>query len=127
MGRFAIVGVINTLIDFALFTLLFFAVELPILAANSIGYIAGTTNGFILNKYWTFTESRHHGQVSRQFPLFFVLYLIGLGISNLVVWLLAPIVPALLAKAISIGISMVWNFWSTRRFVYRPDAFTNAD
>jgi putative flippase GtrA len=79
-------------------------------------------NSFVWNKYWTFAEQKQSSRTLHQFPLFFGLYLVGLGLSNLTVWALALSMPALLAKGFAIGVSFLWNFWSTRRFVYTASA-----
>jgi putative flippase GtrA len=120
--KFAVVGVLNTAIDFALFSVLYFLFGVPIVAANTVGYCTGVVNSFVWNKYWTFADQRHHGRVAHQFPLFFALYLVGLGLSNLTIWALALLMPALLAKVFAVGVSFLWNFWSTRRFVYNASA-----
>jgi putative flippase GtrA len=122
LSKFAAVGVLNTAIDFALFTLLYFLFGIPIVIANTVAYCTGVVNSFVWNKYWTFAEQKQSSRTLHQFPLFFGLYLVGLGLSNLTVWALALSMPALLAKGFAIGVSFLWNFWSTRRFVYTASA-----
>ncbi len=119
LNKFAIVGVLNTAIDFALFTVFYFLLGFPIVVANTVAYCTGVVNSFVWNKYWTFAEQRHNGRAMQQFPLFFALYLVGLGLSNLTIWALAFSMPVLLAKGFAVGMSFLWNFWSTRRFVYK--------
>jgi putative flippase GtrA len=52
--KFGIVGVSNTLITFAVYTLLLKVFDVWYLAASAIGFIVGATNGFLLNRRWTF-------------------------------------------------------------------------
>src|SRR5271167_2627043 len=52
--KFGIVGVSNTLIAFALYTLLLKGFGVWYLAASAIGFIVGAVNGFLLNRRWTF-------------------------------------------------------------------------
>ena len=52
--KFGIVGVSNTLITFGIYTLLLKVFGVWYLAASAIGFIAGATNGFLLNRRWTF-------------------------------------------------------------------------
>jgi putative flippase GtrA len=52
--KFGIVGVSNTLITFAVYTVLLKVFGVWYLAASAIGFIAGATNGFLLNRRWTF-------------------------------------------------------------------------
>ncbi len=51
--KFGIVGVSNTLLFFAVYTLLLKA-GVWYLAASGIGFIVGAVNGFLLNRRWTF-------------------------------------------------------------------------
>lgn len=118
-AKFAVVGVANTSIDFILFAILYYAFAFPIILANTIAYIAGTVNGFFWNKRWTFSEQRHQGRVGWQLPIFVGLYTIGLCLSNITVWFLAPLMSPIIAKAIAVVVTFIWNFLSTRRFVYK--------
>ena len=52
--KFGIVGVSNTLLTFAVYTLLLKVFGVWYLAASAIGFVGGATNGFLLNRRWTF-------------------------------------------------------------------------
>src|SRR5947209_7978835 len=52
--KFGIVGVSNTLITFAVYTLLLKVFGVWYLAASAVGFVVGATNGFLLNRRWTF-------------------------------------------------------------------------
>src|SRR5271169_2227468 len=54
--KFGIVGISNTLITFAVYTLLLKVFNVWYLIASAIGFILGATNGFLLNRAWTFRE-----------------------------------------------------------------------
>jgi putative flippase GtrA len=54
--KFGIVGVSNTLLTFLVYTLLLKAFGVWYLAASAIGFGVGATNGFLLNRRWTFRE-----------------------------------------------------------------------
>ncbi len=54
--KFGIVGVSNTLIAFAVYTVLLKVFGVWYLAASAIGFILGATNGFLLNRRWTFSD-----------------------------------------------------------------------
>ncbi len=53
-AKFGIVGVSNTLLTFIVYTLLLKVFGVWYLAASAIGFIVGATNGFLLNRKWTF-------------------------------------------------------------------------
>jgi putative flippase GtrA len=54
--KFGIVGVSNTLIAFAVYTVLLKVFGVWYVAASGIGFAAGAVNGFLLNRRWTFRE-----------------------------------------------------------------------
>jgi putative flippase GtrA len=54
--KFGIVGVSNTLLTFAVYTLLLKVFGVWYIAASGIGFGVGAVNGFLLNRRWTFKE-----------------------------------------------------------------------
>jgi putative flippase GtrA len=54
--KFGIVGVSNTLLAFAVYTLLLKVFGVWYVAASGIGFMVGAVNGFLLNRRWTFKE-----------------------------------------------------------------------
>jgi putative flippase GtrA len=54
--KFGIVGVSNTLLAFAVYTLLLKVFGVWYVAASGIGFAVGAVNGFLLNRRWTFRE-----------------------------------------------------------------------
>jgi putative flippase GtrA len=54
--KFGLVGVSNTVLTFAVYTLLLKAFGVWYLAASAIGFAVGATNGFLLNRRWTFRD-----------------------------------------------------------------------
>jgi putative flippase GtrA len=52
--KFGIVGISNTLLTFAVYTLLLKVFGVWYLAASAIGFGVGTINSFLLNRRWTF-------------------------------------------------------------------------
>ena len=118
MAKFALVGVANTAVDFAVFSLLFFWLDWNLILANSLAFCAGVINSFVLNSIWTF-----RGEQGRRAPLanlnrYFLVSLVGLGISNLVVWLLAAPLTPIGAKLVAVLGSYTWNYAASRRFVF---------
>src|SRR5271157_3531173 len=54
--KFGIVGISNTLLTFAVYTLLLKVFGVWYLAASAIGFTVGAINGFLLNRRWTFRD-----------------------------------------------------------------------
>src|SRR6478752_2327900 len=52
--KFGIVGISNTLLTLAVYTVLLKVFGVWYLAASAIGFAVGAVNGFLLNRRWTF-------------------------------------------------------------------------
>jgi putative flippase GtrA len=55
IARFCAVGVLNTVVTLAAFSILV-ASECPAPAASALGFCAGAANSFVLNRRWTFSD-----------------------------------------------------------------------
>lgn len=126
IGRFAIVGVLNTLIDISVFMAL--VGPIGILAANFVSTSAGMTFSFVVNGLFTFGA----GSLTMRHALLFV------ATTGVTMWLIQPIVihgllavaqgaleisgdlVVLVVKALAIGVSVVLNFLAYR-FVVWPE------
>jgi putative flippase GtrA len=123
LARFALVGIVNTLIDVAVWASLYGRVGSPILIANSAGYAAGLLNSYVMNRRWTFRERRGTAGLGR-FLRFALVSLAGLGISNLTLGLLVGVLPALPAKLLAVVATLLCKYLATVGFVFpeRPRA-----
>lgn len=118
LPRFMAVGVVSTLLDVVLFTVLHLAFGVPTLAANTFSYSAGIVNSYLLHRRWTFSD-RPRQPFGRQFSQFLVVSVSALLLNNLIVLLFTPPLGALLqnaafgavaAKLAATGMGMVWNY-----------------
>ncbi len=84
MAKFAAVGVLNTLVDFAVFQTLNLTLGW-VYAAQVIGYTFGVINSYLWNSSWTFREQRTRSL--REITLFLLVNLVSLGVSLGMIWL----------------------------------------
>lgn len=92
VGKFAIVGVINTLVDVAILNVLvflgfaatFIVFGQKFLIANIISVAAAMINSFILNKQWTFKSDR--GNVYLEAVKFFAITMIGMFVIHQIIF-----------------------------------------
>lgn len=82
--KFAVVGVINTLVDFAVFQALNLLLGW-VYAAQVAGFTCGVINSYLWNSNWTFRKERTKS--FREMSLFLLVNLISLGVSLGVMWL----------------------------------------
>ncbi|PFO09320.1 sugar translocase [Bacillus sp. AFS076308] len=115
--KFALVGVVNTLIDFIIYALLT-KFNLNYLAAQCISYSAGVLNSYMMNRKWTF-ELKGKGS-KREFFTFIGVNLLTLVITTFLLtmfykWLgISLIISKLLVTGISVGI----NYMGAKTFVF---------
>ncbi len=133
--KFASVGALGALTDFALLNVLVqLAGFLPVVA-NGFSFSAAVVQNFVLNRTWTFPESQVRN-TRRQLVQFALVSVAGLGINTIVFqfvdlslrpywieWLSDPIwgptVSYNFAKLFSIGVVLFWNFAANRLWTYK--------
>ncbi len=81
--KFGLVGVLNTALTLFIIWLLYSVFKTNYYTANAIGYLAGFTNSFVLNKIWTF-ESK--GNVFTESLLFIFVFFLSYGVQVFVLW-----------------------------------------
>lgn len=118
--RFSLVGVANTAIDLVVFASCYYLLGAHLLLANSAGYGAGLANSYLMNSRWTFRDPARPERPARA-ARFAAFNLVGLLIANAVIWPLALVLPAWAAKLGAVGATLLWNYWSSHRFVFVRD------
>ncbi len=89
--KFALVGVLNTLVDFLVYTLLVLVFGISennvfmIGLFTLIAYACGVLNSFILNTRWTFRQE--YNRTAKERVMFVVVNIVSWGLSYLLVWL----------------------------------------
>ena len=82
IGRFAIVGVLNTVLDFAILNALISVSGVAegslVIAFKGIAFIIAVTNSYYWNKYWAF---EFKGKVSQEILQFFAVSTVGFGLN----------------------------------------------
>ncbi|HVN48461.1 MAG TPA: GtrA family protein [Bacteroidota bacterium] len=108
--KFGIVGTSGILIDYAVTYLIKERVQLNKYLANSLGFTAAATSNYILNRVWTFQSRNPH--ITVEYLKFFFIALIGLGISNTIIWYASKKTTYnfYVIKGFAIAVVFVWNF-----------------
>ena len=116
--KFGIVGVSNTLLTLVVYTILLKVFGVWYLAASAIGFMVGATNGFILNRKWTFAE--HVGD-SLTPVRWAVVQGCGLGVNELLLYLFVhdANLDKLLAQAFATIFVTVSTFFANRAWTFR--------
>jgi len=118
-GKFAIVGVANTLLDMGVFWLLSVLLGINPYISQVISYSCGMLNSYIFNRSWTFRSQAKF--FSPALLRFIILNLIMLGISTGLLFVLLDVlaVPKMIAKVGASIIPLVISFVVNRLWVFK--------
>lgn len=131
-AKFGVIGLIALVIDVGLFNLLLLAdasmfADKP-LTAKVISVTAATTFAYFGNRFWTFRD-RGRTSYRREYVLFFVLNIIGMGIAIGCLWFThyalgfdSIIADNISANVIGLALGTIFRFWSYRKWVFPETA-----
>lgn len=117
--RFGIVGASGMIVDFGVTWLCKEKLHWNKYISNSLGFILAASNNYFWNRLWTFHSESV--EIAREYGTFVLIALVGLGLNNLIIWLLHEKVHLnfYLSKLIAIGCVMIWNFSMNYVFTFR--------
>ena len=119
--KFGIVGALNTSIQFVVFVVLFRWLNIPMLVASGVGYLAGIINSYLINRVWTFEvrEKRQTGEFLR----FVAVNIVSMGVNLGTLKMLADGVGLMpeVAQVLAIGSSLVVNFSGNKWWTFRDN------
>ncbi len=115
--KFAITGVMNTAVDYIVFTILiYFGLSTSI--AQVFSYSAGIVNSYTINRSWTFKSEERY--ISRQLLKFLAVNIVIMLVSVGVIYIFETIIglPVMLAKLCTVGVTVVLGFILNRLLVF---------
>src|SRR5512146_2010491 len=132
--KFAAVGTIGAVIDFGVMNLMSHLFDMKLVYAGTISFICAVISNFILNRYWTYPDSRSR-HILHQLGMFFIVNAAGIAIRIPILHFVEPetlgyfnkiaghtLSAEFLAKnftlALAVGIVMLWNFFINRYWTY---------
>jgi putative flippase GtrA len=135
---FAGVGVINTLVDFGLFSFARLYLGFSIIAANSIAWIIAVTGSYVMNSMITFAAESQRKLRLRAYVSYLGAQVAGFVGDTLTVYVVAYLVtalmgdtlgiePSLIGKVFGLGVSFVLNFSLSHLFVFRAPPRPKAE
>lgn len=120
--RYIVSGSIAFICDFG--TLVFFTevVGYHYLVSNIAGYAIGLLVSYTLNVKWVFRHRRFNDRRAQEFVYFTVIVFIGLGISELVLWLATDTTDMAYTtgKLISTVFVFLFNFLAKKFLLFSP-------
>ena len=132
--KFAIVGAAGSITDFTVLNVLVQLAHQSLFIANTCSFVLAVMQNFMLNRRWTFPESRAR-HASGQLAQFAMVSLVGYGLNQLVFlslhhlwegyWIdyfgadVGFVASYNVAKLFAIGVVLFWNFTANRLWTYR--------
>ena len=116
--KFGLVGGLAFIIDYAVLIICKELLSLPILLATAIGFIVSVIFNYIASIKWVFDVNKERSS-TKQFILFIVFSVIGLLITELIMWVGTDIfdIIYLFVKIVATAIVMVFNFITRKMFL----------
>src|SRR5437016_8810229 len=117
---FALVGLINTAVDAAVFFLLLGYVTSSLVIANVVAWFIANTGSYVMNSLTTFSDETGGKLRLKHYAGFVGSGLVAVTASTVTVVLAAQSMPVWAAKAIAILVSFAVNFTITHFVLFRP-------
>jgi len=116
--KFCIVGFTGVFVDFGITYFFKEVVKVQKYYANAIGFSTAATTNYFLNRLWTFHSK--NPDIAGEFSRFFMIALIGLGLSSLIIYIFSGRLKwnFYLAKLIATIIVTLWNFLINAYFTF---------
>ena len=120
-ASFAMVGVVNSAVDFAIFSFGYYYLALPIVVANTLSWAIAVSGSYVLNSKITFAAESGRKLAFNRYFGFLVAQVAGFLANTATVWCLVTYfdIPAWAAKIAAIGVSFVVNFTLSHFVVFR--------
>ena len=118
---FAVVGLVNSVVDFSVFSFAYYYLALPIVVANALAWVIAVTGSYILNSTITFAHESGRKLTAKSFFNFALSQVAGFLANTGTVWCLVELahVPAWAAKVAAIAVSFAVNFSLSHFLVFR--------
>lgn len=114
--KFGFVGIISTVVDFAVLIILKEIFNINVILAAGISFSVSVCVNYILSMKYVFKGKDI--EKWKEFIIFVVLSIIGLGVNELVMWLGESInIYYILTKILATAVVMIYNFVSRKIFL----------
>ena len=132
--KFGIVGMSNTIVDFAILNLLIWTFKIYsgswIILFNIISFTLAVINSYVWNKYWTF-KAKEKKDAAQEFSKFLFVSVIGAVINSGIVYGVSTFIDPLfdlssglwanIAKILATGFALVWNFVGYKFWAFKGE------
>jgi len=119
---FAAVGIVNSVVDFGVFSLAYYGLGLRIIPANVAAWCVAMTGSYVMNSLTTFAHESGGKLRLKPYVNFAASQVAGLVANTATVFVAAHFIPVLAGKLLAIGASFLVNFSLSHFIVFRNRA-----
>jgi len=116
---FALIGVVNTAIDLAVFLAAYNLLELALIPANVLAWFVAVSCSYVMNSTITFAAESGGKLRWRDYGTFVASGVVGVIANTTTLVLASYVVPVLAAKLMAVGVSFLVNFSMSHFVVFR--------
>lgn len=116
---FGVIGVGNTLVDLAIFTVAYSVLALPLVLSNVLSWLGAVSCSYVMNTMITFRAESGRVLRRKDYFSFVASGILGMVATTITLVVLSNFMPVLYAKLLSILVSFVVNFTMSHFVVFR--------
>ena len=116
---FALVGVVNSAVDFGVFAIAYSYFDLPIILANVLSWCVAVSGSYVMNSLTTFAHESGRELRAKAYFSFALSQAAGLVANTTTVVVASYFMPVLVGKVLAIGVSFLVNFTLSHFIVFR--------
>ena len=122
-NKYIVAGFTAFLVDYSVLLIATEWFGIHYLVSNICSYMSGLLVAYTLNIRWVFRYRKYEHRTKQEFSIFVLIVLIGLVISETVIFLLVEQValPYHYAKIVSVAAIFVFNFIAKKHFLFTKD------
>jgi putative flippase GtrA len=118
-ASFAVIGVVNTLIDLGVFLVAYNVFNLPLIPANIIAWLIAVSGSYVMNCFITFAAESGRRLRWRAYGAFVASGIAGVIVNTTTLVVASYWMPVLAAKLVAIAASFAVNFSLSHFVVFR--------
>lgn len=117
--KFGLVGVVAFIIDYGIMVLLTEVFNIPSLVSAAISFTISVIFNYIASVRWVFDVNKEKNSKTKELIVFIILSIIGLGINEVIMWLLDKEfgIYYMISKIVATFVVMCWNFVTRKMFL----------
>jgi putative flippase GtrA len=116
---FALVGLVNTAIDLAVFVFAYNVLHVSLIPANVMAWFVAVSFSYVMNSTFTFAAESGRQLRWRDYGVFVASGTVGVVANTATLVLASYVVPVWVAKVMAIGVSFLVNFAMSHFVVFR--------